>query len=279
MFHARTMSPEDFEFAVEITDRMNWHLAKEDFEFMKELEPEGCFVLLSNSERIGIATAISFEKIGWFGNLTVDETHRRRGAGSLLVEHALKYLKRKKVETVGLYAYINRIPFYKRLGFQYDSEFTVLNGKAYSSPHEAVARKAQKQDAQKIIDFDRLCFGASRRKLLKPIIQDPDNLCYFTSENEKIAGYAIAKVYRGEAELGPLVCLEGRNDVAINLLRSILDRLEGLEVSMYVPSKENFIVNMLIKSGFRANSSVARMFFGARQVKGCICTAESLERG
>lgn len=279
MFHARTMSPEDFEFAVNITEQMNWHLAKEDFAFMKELEPEGCFVLLSNSERIGIATAISFDKIGWFGNLTVDETHRKKGAGSLLVEHALKYLKSKKVETVGLYAYINRIPFYKRLGFKYDSEFTVLNGKAFSSPHKAFARKAQKQDTKKIIDFDRLCFGASRRKLLEPIIQDLDNLCYFTAENGKITGYAIAKVYKGGTELGPLVCSERRSDAAINLLRTILDRLEGLEVSMCVPSKENLILNMLIKSGFKENFRVARMFFGVPHIKGCIYAAESLERG
>jgi hypothetical protein len=36
----------------------------EDFEFAAKLEPEGCFVLFHGSERAGIATCVSFEKIG-----------------------------------------------------------------------------------------------------------------------------------------------------------------------------------------------------------------------
>lgn len=279
MFHARIMSPEDFEFAVQTTDQMGWHLAREDFEFMKELEPEGCFVLLSDLEKIGIATTISFDKIGWFGNLIVNEAHRKKGAGSLLVKHALQYLRTKNVETAGLYAYIDRIPFYERTGFKYDSEFTVLNGKAISSPPKAVVMKAGKEDMHKIINYDGLCLGASRRKLLEPIIQDPDNLCCFTTEKGEIVGYGVAKVYRGMAEIGPLICSEGRSDIAINLLRAILNRLEGLEVSMCVPTRQKTILNMLKKSGAVENFRVARMFFGNPYVKDCICAAESLERG
>ena len=279
MFHARIMSSEDLEFAVRITDQMGWHLAIEDFGFMEELEPEGCFVLLSDLDKIGIATTISFGKIGWFGNLIVNEAYRKKGAGSLLVKHALQYLKAKKVETVGLYAYIERIPFYERLGFKYDSEFTVLSGKALSRPTKVVVIKAGKEDVQKIIDYDGLCFGASRRKLLEPVILDPDNLCCFTTEKGGITGYGVAKVYRGMAEIGPLICSEGRSDVAINLLRAILNRLEGLEVSMCVPTRQEKILGMLKESGVTENFKVVRMFLGASSVGKCVCAAESLERG
>ncbi|MDH5702305.1 MAG: hypothetical protein OEZ12_06000, partial [Candidatus Bathyarchaeota archaeon] len=62
------MSFEDLKFAVQITDQMSWNFVEEDFKFMMELEPEGCFVLLYDSERVGIATAVCFGKIGWFGN-------------------------------------------------------------------------------------------------------------------------------------------------------------------------------------------------------------------
>jgi GNAT superfamily N-acetyltransferase len=279
MLQVKKMSTEDFEFAIHITGRMNWNLAKEDFEFMLELEPEGCFVLSSDSERIGIATTISYGKIGWFGNLVVSESHRKKGAGSLLVEHSLKYLKSKKVETVGLYAYKERIPFYKRLGFQYDSEFIVLDGKGFSSPPQPSARKAEKEDIQKIIDYDSTCFGASRIKLLEPILLDPDNLCYLHSEKSNISGYVVAKVYRGMAELGPLVCQQRRSDIAVNLLGAILDRLEGLDVSMCVPQKESAVLDMLVNSGFTENFYVARMFSGTPSIRECIFAAESLERG
>lgn len=279
MFHVKNMVTEDFKFAIQITDQMNWHLAKEDFEFMTELEPKGRFVLFDDSEKIGIATAISFGKVGWFGNLIVSESHRKKGAGSLLVKHALKYLKSRNVETVGLYAYVERIPFYRRLGFEYDSDFIVLNGKGFSSSVKTDLKKAEKEDIQKIVEYDKFCFGASRRKLLEPILLDSDNLCYFSIEKGQISGYAVAKVYKGGAEIGPVVCPKGRNDIAINLLRTILNKLHGLEVSMCIPQKENLILRMLMESGFSDNFRVARMFFGPFIVKDCIYMAESLERG
>jgi len=279
MFHVKTMSPEDFEFAVQITDLMNWDLAVADFEFMIELEPNGCFVLLEDSERIGLATTVNFGTVAWFGNLIVNESHRKKGAGSLLVKHSVKYLTNQRAKTIGLYAYTDRIPFYKRLGFECDSEFTVLEGKTSSLPLKSAVRKAEKQDLQEIIEFDRSCFGASRKKLLEPIILDPDNHCYTSNEEGRIIGYAVAKVYRHVGEIGPLICQKEREDVAINLLMAVLDRLEGREVSMCVPNKESTILNTLRKLGFTESFRVARMFFGSPIVNDCICMAESLERG
>jgi GNAT superfamily N-acetyltransferase len=279
MFQIRNMTLEDFAFAIQITDQMDWGLAEDDFEFMIELEPEGSFLLLDGSEKIGIATTISFDKIGWFGNLIVSGKRRKEGAGSSLVTHAIKYLTSKNVETIGLYAYKERIPFYERLGFQFDSEFIVLKGTAFSSQVKPNLKRAQKQDTDKIIDYDRFCFGASRRKLLEPILSDRDNLCYMHIEDAQISGYAVAKVYRGVAELGPLMCREGRDDVAINLLRAIFRELEGREVSMCVAEKENSIVNMLTESGFSESFRVARMFRGRPVGGNCICATESLERG
>lgn len=279
MFRVEKMSAEDFDFAVQITDQMNWNLTAADFEFMVELEPNGCFVLREDSERIGLAATVNFGKVGWFGNLIVNESHRKKGAGSQLVKHSVKYLTSRHAKTIGLYAYFDKIPFYKRLGFEYDSEFTVLKGKGSSLPVESAVRKAKEQDLQEIIEFDRSCFGASRRKLLEPIILDKDNLCYVSVEGDQMVGYVVAKVYRQMGEIGPLMCRRKREDVAINLLRMVLSRLEGHEVSMYVPNKESVVLDTLSKLGFTKSFRVARMFFGSPIVKDCINMAESLERG
>jgi len=279
MFHVKKMSIEDFMFAISLTDQMGWNLAVSDFEFMMELEPEGCFVLSEDSERIGIATTVSFGKIGWFGNLIVSKNRRGKGAGSLLVRHSIKYLKSRNVETVGLYAYVERIPFYRRLGFEYDSDFVVLKGKGFSSPIGACLREPEKKNVQKIVDFDRYCFGSSRRKLLEPILLDSDNLCYMHMEQERILGYAIAEVFGKMAELGPLTCMEGRSDIAVGLLRAMLGKLKGFGVSLYVPKNETPILSMLLESGFSESFQVARMSLGAPVGGNCIYLAESLERG
>jgi GNAT superfamily N-acetyltransferase len=276
-FQVKNMSRADFEFAVRITSLMSWGLAEQDFEFMMELEPKGCFVLLDGSNRVGIATTVNYGKLGWFGNLIVDESKRNRGAGTLLVKHALDYLREENVETVGLYAYMERIPFYRRLGFECDSEFTVLKGKGFSSPIGASVRRAEKQELADVITFDETCFGASRKRMLEPILMDPDNLCFVSMEDGQILGFAVAKVYRGIAELGPMACKEA--ETAFDLLSATLSALQGLEASVFVPKREKQIVSMLLESGFNESFGVERMFRGPCVTGECVYLAESLERG
>src|SRR3989337_3108392 len=100
MFYVARMRAEDFSFAVQLANSMDWNMSEEDFEFMLELEPDGCFVLFENGERLGLATSISYEKVGWFGNLIVNENYRKKGAGTFLAKHAMNYLENKGVETV-----------------------------------------------------------------------------------------------------------------------------------------------------------------------------------
>ena len=279
MFHVEKMKADDFPFAVQLANTMNWNMAIEDFEFMMKLEPRGCFVLFHGSERLGICTSVSFGRVGWFGNLVVKGGYRREGAGSLLVKHAIDYLKSKGVETIGLYAYPHLIRFYESFGFEPDIDFLVLQGKAGLLPTEGIVRKAKKQDVPEVIDFDSQCFGANRKKLLKPILFDTGNLCYIATENDGIAGYVAAKVYGTMAEVGPLICHANHVEAAVMLLKTILSRLNGLLVSMCIPKNETALLNMLSKAGFKEDFGVARMFLGLAVAKNCIYMAESLERG
>jgi ribosomal protein S18 acetylase RimI-like enzyme len=273
------MSVDDFAFAVRLTDTMNWKLVEEDFQFMKDLEPEGCFIIWDESERIGVATTISFGKVGWLGNVIVREEYRGRGAGSLLVKHALDYLTKQDVETTGLYAYQNKIPFYQRLGLEYDSDFIVLSGKPDSSSEHIHQREASKHDEREIIDLDQLCFGSSRRKLLAPILSDSSNVCYVSLENKSIQGFVVVKVYPGMAEVGPLVSKRGRPEIAVNLLKTALNRVKGFEVVTCIPEKESIIRSTLMSFGFSEAFRVARMFLGTPRLYDCVYMAESLERG
>lgn len=281
MVQVREMSAEDLEFAVRLTDTMGWGFVEDDFKFMMQLEPHGCFVMLHNSERIGLVTTVNFGSVGWFGNFIVDEKYRAKGFGTALAKHAIEYLKSNKVETVGLYAYLGKVPFYKRLGFEYDSGFVVLTGKGSPSKVRASLKTAEKSDVGAIVDCDSSCFGASRKKLLGPLLLDADNLWRLAAEDDEMIGYLAAKVYEEAkvAEIGPAVSVQGRNDVAISLLKTALDRLDGFEVSACVPKKESPIINALKSLGFIESFSVARMFLGRPIIRECIYMAESLERG
>ena len=279
MFQVRKMTEQDFDYAVELTDTKNWNLIEEDFRFMLNLEPEGCFVLLDDSKKIGIIASISLGRIGWFGNLIVEEKYQRKGAGSLLVKRVIDYLTSKSVEVVGLYSYVDAVPFYEKLGFRYDSDFAVLEGKASTSTVEANIRKVNKEDFEKIVQFDSSCLDTSLRKLLEAIFHKENNLSYFASENGQVLGYVMAKVYESMAEVGPLTCNPEHSDVAIDLVKTVLNRLEGFEVSFCVPKKESAMINFLSNMGISERFHVARMFLKPISLKDCIYIAESLERG
>ncbi len=279
MFQVKIMSAEDFPFAVQLANTMNWNMTIEDFKINSALEPKGCFVLYEDSERAGIATSISFGKIGWFGNLIVNEKHRKQGAGTILLRHALDYLHSKGVETVGLYAYKHLTSFYRKAGFTADEDFLYLQGKGFGKEPDKPLIKAQKKDIPALIKFDSECFGASREKLLKPILLKKENTCYFSLQNQNIAGYAAVKVYREMAEIGPLMCQTERPDTATALLKAVLAELKDNEVYLCLPKKETILLDILFENGFTELFAVSRMFLGSPPSKKCITITESLERG
>lgn len=279
MFHIEKMKVGDFSFAVQLANTMNWSMTSKDFEFMMKLEPDGCFVLFNGKERLGIATCISFGEVGWFGNLVVKEKFRREGAGYLLTEHSIEYLKVKGAETIGLYAYPHLVKFYERFGFRANIDFAVLKGRtAVSAPQDSL-KLAKKRDINDIIDFDLDCFGVNRTKLLEAILLNPANLCYLSTENNKIIGYVTAKIYANMAEVGPLVCQVNLEEKAVLLLETILSKLNCFEGSIYVPRKELKLLKLMYDVGLKEDFHVLRMFLGPSVGRDCIYIAESLERG
>ena len=251
----------------------------EDFKFMTALEPEGCFVAFQGSERIGVATCVSYGQVGWFGNLIVKEKYRGKGVGSLLVKHALNYLKSREVQTVGLYAYPSLARFYGNLGFRLDEEFSVLHVESLGSLIAQALPCVESRMIGEIEAFDRRCFGGDRRKLLESIILEKDNLWYYLTEEAAVAGYVAALVSKAMAWVGPLICKKDDFDGAVKLLKAVLAGLSGRTVYIVLPKKETLLANMLSGVGFREDFSVSRMFLGEAVAKNCIYAAESLERG
>ena len=278
MLNLKTLSAEDFQFAIRLTDTMNWNLVKEDFEWMTEIEPDGCFVIFDDLTRIGIATTISYGQIGWLGNVVVSEIHRGKGAGSVLVKHCMDYLINRGVETIGLYSYVERVPFYRRLGFKGYSKFVILNGNGLSASVKAYPEISNK-DLSEVINLDGLCFGTERKKLLKPILLDSDNLSYKSVEKGRMLGFIVTKVYGGSAEIGPLVCEKGRSDIALDLIKCTLNALPNTKVSICIPEQESEIYNMLTNFGFAEDFRTVRMLYGTQIYQDCVYAAESLERG
>lgn len=279
MFKVKLMTERDYFFATNLANTMDWNMAKADFEFMKFLEPEGCFVLYESSKKAGIATCISYGELGWFGNLIVKEEYRNMGGGRVLVNHARDYLCAKGVKTIGLYAYPNLANFYGGSGFKLDEDFSVLCAQpldSFKSEHLPAIGELHFKSVSKM---DRQCFGGDRKKLLESIVLEPNNVnCYFSEDNE-VLGYVASTVNQSMAWIGPLICDPSRPDAAILLVKKVLSKLHGKTVYSVVPKKNSLLFNSFINLGFRESFFVSRMYFGERPAGNCIYLPESLERG
>jgi N-acetylglutamate synthase-like GNAT family acetyltransferase len=283
MLHIEKMTTKDFPYAVDLANTMDWNMTDADFEFNMKMEPNGCFVLKDNSKPIGVATCISYGKIGWFGNLIVEQAYRKQGAGSRLVKHAIDYLKSVDVTTVGLYAYQHLTKFYGNIGFQSNVDFTFLKAQSISSvtfPKKvAKLTTLTQKNIPRIIEFDAGCFGAERGKLLKTILKNKNNLCYVVEESGKVVGFVAAKVYDGLAEVGPMAYSNSHTEFVELLLSSILLKLKGSEAYLCMPSSNMALLALADKFGFKEEFKLTRMFLGAPIQTDCIYFAESLERG
>jgi len=279
MFRVEPMGKKDFQFATELANTMDWNMAPEDFQFNFDLDPGGCLVAFRGRERVGIATCVSLGKVGWFGNLVVKEKYRNMGIGSLLVRHAVNYLRGRGVETVGLYAYPSLVRFYGNMGFRADEEFSVLSTDFHGSLASEALPRIEKLQVKAVEKFDSQFFGGNRKKLLESIILEEGNLSYLEREGNEIAGYIAATVYWKMAWIGPLVCQKGKVDVAAALLKAVLANVKDKSVYTALPKRESALVNMLFDVGFKEDFSVTRMFLGQAVAKNCIYMAESLERG
>jgi N-acetylglutamate synthase-like GNAT family acetyltransferase len=279
MFQVKTMTPKDYPFAVQLANTMNWNMTKEDFKFSMALEPNGCFILFDGAERLGLITCISFGGVGWFGNLIVTPQARRRGAGKALVQHTLDYLRSMGAETVGIYAYPELQGFYGGFGFKPDAEFSVMHNDQVECSSNAQVFRANMQDLPLLNSFDSQIFGGNRLKLLESTLKKPENMVFYVKDKEGITGFVAAKVFGGSVEFGPLVCKPRHPEVAEELVLAALTRLNGSEVSLYLPTKQKGLYEMLIGLGFVDDFRLIRMFCGAPKIPGALYMAESLERG
>ncbi len=279
MLQVKVMTQQDYGFAVDLANTMNWSMEEADFKFNQMLEPEGCLTLFNNAEPVGIATCISFGKVGWFGNLIVKQDQREHGAGRLLLEHAIGYLKSKGVENVGLYAYPHLKEFYGKSGFKADINLAVMHNESVAAKNWDPPEFEAQPDFSALNRFDSRFFGADRSRLLRSIMQEKNNLCYASMNGKEVKGYVLAKVYEGMAEVGPLVCKPNDEELARGLLARVLSELGGRYVSVYLPQNQTCLLTFLGAERFQIDFLLSRMFLGSPKIQDCVYIAESLERG
>lgn len=259
MIAIRRMMPNDFAFAVSLTDGENWAYVEEDFERLLSYEPEGCFVAESEKQLVGIVTTTSYAQLGYIGNVIVEERFRGRGVGQQLVKNALKYLIGIGAKTVHLTSYLNTIRFYEKLGFE--SEFPISSMSVGTKRFGFLDHQVWKEsDVDRILQLDRTYFGGDRSRIIRRMMADfPDLL--LTSKGTSF-GYIATSCTEKSCEIGPLIVESGDVEAAERLLKGVLGVVSADLARIFVPHTNQSATELVKSLGFKEDFRTVRMFHG-----------------
>lgn len=275
----RTLTPEDFRFAVALTDKENWGYVESDFERLLGYEPDGCFIAEDDGTPVGITTTTSYGRVAWIGNVIVEPDCRDKGIGERLVRHAMDYLESLGVGTIQLTSYVDTVAFYESLGFE--AEFPVLSMSVDTTRFTTEAgREAKREDLDKIAAFDASCFGGDRSRVIRQLWEDFPQLVLMSERGP--FGYVIGFCTRKTCEIGPLIVESGDRNLAERLLRGALNAVLAERARVFIPTWHENPVLMAESLGFVEDFRTVRMRCGGtnREEKlGTIFAIGALEKG
>lgn len=259
----RLLTAADIPQAMRLKEQTGWNQTESDWVRLLELEPNGCFAAMSGDKSVGTVTTTTYgQKLAWIGMVLVDGEFRRRKIATRLMNVALDYLESLNVETVKLDATREGSYVYENLGFEAESSIerwarTALKTSASECSASSVSNLLE------LCEFDSLCFGADRSKLIEKLVKD----AYFPpvvkfAQNGRLNGYALVRRGANAAYLGPLVAED--ETIAEVLLDEALADVADEAIYIDVNTNYKSFERILTSRGFTRQRELVRMRRGER---------------
>src|SRR3989304_8483699 len=126
------------------------------------ISPGGCFVADWQGDVGGVLATTTYDELAFLGAVIVRPELRGKGVGKTMMEVALRHLSSEGVRTVRLYAYLNAVRFYERLGFHGEYEVVRWIGSRPVGPMRSV-RPVRIDDLDTPARMDGPYVGGGRR--------------------------------------------------------------------------------------------------------------------
>jgi len=202
----RLMCDSDLDFAVECARNEGWvSETREVFEGFFLYDPKGCFIAESEGRRLGICVSVCYKTYGFFGELIVLPEFRSRGAGRILLDHAVRYQKQRGIRNVLLDGVVKAVPLYERAGFKKVCRSLRFTGKINPcQPHKSV-RQMLRTDLPDVFTLDLEVFGEDRRFFLNRLFTLCPGFCKVMEEEGQLTGYVMGRCKQTLIATGPWV--------------------------------------------------------------------------
>jgi GNAT superfamily N-acetyltransferase len=266
MLHIRTMLTEDIPFAIRLSDQEGWGITRNDMQRILRLNPRGSFVAHDETRKLGLATTTSYgKKVAWIGNVIIEKRYRGKRIGRRLVEHAVIYLKKSRIQHIALYCYGQNVGFYENLGFVRDIPFLRMKRTACQVRYpNSQSDFDHKLAFGRLLSVDRKGFGADRSELMCLLTSEENVWCFGISRGLESAAYLVVKRFHNDSELGPWVGTKTNRDDLRSMLRAALAKTCGNPIEVSCLRDNGRALDLLKTHGFRTVTEGYRMYYEER---------------
>ena len=114
-----SLTESDLPAALRLSTQAGWNQLEADWRRLLSLWPNGCFAGRVDGRLIATSTLATYgTALGWVGMVLVDEAHRGKGYGGVILDATLRAAHNAGVQTIGLDATDLGRPVYLKRGFR-----------------------------------------------------------------------------------------------------------------------------------------------------------------
>ena len=265
--NVRRLEERDIDAAIGLTALEHWGYTRADFRRLLALSPGGCFVAEMQGNVVGVLTTTTHDGLAFLGAVIVRPELRGKGIGKAMMEAALHRLSSEGVQTVRLYAYLNAIRFYERLGFHGEFEVVRWTGPRPVGPMRSV-RPVQIDDLDALARMDAPYFGANRHALLELLAQDFPSTFLVSEHRGRIRGYIVGNPDGDTCEVGPWVVEPGNDETALDLICGLVAPAGVSEIGFSGPTRNEALLEFVRIGRFDEALRTLRMWWGSNEFVG-----------
>ncbi len=245
----REMGKDDLVFAAKCTAEEGWvseNLASLEGFFLHD--PQGCILAEEKYRPIGICFATNYGARGFIGELIVSSEARGRGVGAALLNHGVRILKARGVETVYLDGVLKAVQLYERNGFHKVCRSWRFSGNLPGKFSPRVKRMGI-SDIDQVIELDKRSFGTDRGFFLRRRLELFPELSYVMHSRNTVSGFIFGRAGTDWVAAGPWV-VEAGIENPIELLQALALEAHGKPINLGILDTHRQACELLQSHGF-----------------------------
>lgn len=253
---------DDIPFGKALTDEEGWHRTTADWARLLRIEPQGVFKATVDGKDAGVAAITSYGKLAWIHSVIVAKKYRAQGVGRKLVNACIDYSDVLGVRTLKLDAVPSAKKFYERLEFI--TEFESLRFSRNGERGSALVQRMRPEDLPRVEAFDQTMTKVDRTRVIRELYKDNPGWSFMARDSEGLRGYLLGRPSDALINLGPCVCVPGKEQWFVKMVRSAMATAPDKTFRICIAATNHRAMLALKSMSFEGSEPSTRMYMGEK---------------